>query len=209
MALHSSTRTRTLLQPKPTATTVIEYRSRHTPACSRDPSAGAHLQVNCIHFPPAQYWRANVQDCGQPLPSLQCTMIRMVQMPSVRRRRGTGGGNHRLILVSATLFIFITWVRPSLLSSQLSIHTLQQHLVIDVVRLYIAFHKSETEQGAELFYIRVTSMTSIMKTSVYLVETIVSDLFIVRVPFFRSAFYRSGCTSSYIGAISYGTRAFP
>ncbi|KAI0280918.1 hypothetical protein BGY98DRAFT_914040 [Russula aff. rugulosa BPL654] len=78
------------------------------------------------------------------------------------KRRRRSGNNYRLILVSATLFLLITW-----------------HLVLDIVRLYIAFHKSETDQGADLFYINVTSMTSLMKTSVYLAETIVSDLFIL------------------------------
>ncbi len=55
-----------------------------------------------------------------------------------------------------------------------------QHLVLDIIRLYIAFHGSETDDGADLFYLRVTSVTSLMKTSVYLAETVVSDLFIVR-----------------------------
>ncbi|KAF8502711.1 hypothetical protein F5888DRAFT_1114413 [Russula emetica] len=79
---------------------------------------------------------------------------------SKRRRRG--GGNYRLILVSATLFVLITW-----------------HLVIDIIRLYIAFHTSETDEGADIYYVRVTSTMSIVKTAVYLVETIVSDLFIL------------------------------
>jgi hypothetical protein len=78
------------------------------------------------------------------------------------KQRRRGGGNYRLILVSSTLFILITW-----------------HLVLDVVRLYIAFHGSETDQGADSYFLRVTSTTSIIKTSVYLAETIVSDLFIL------------------------------
>jgi hypothetical protein len=55
-----------------------------------------------------------------------------------------------------------------------------QHLILDSVRLYLAFNGSETVQGADLYYEQVTSPTSIIKTSVYLAETIVSDLFIVR-----------------------------
>jgi hypothetical protein len=78
------------------------------------------------------------------------------------KRRRRGGGNYRLILVSTTLFVLITW-----------------HLVLDVVRLYLAFHGSETNEGADLYYVNVTSTASIMKTAVYLLETIVSDLFIL------------------------------
>ena len=85
-----------------------------------------------------------------------------------------------------------------------------QHLVVDIVRLYIAYHKSETDDGADLYYLRVTSMTSIMKTSIYLGETVVSDLFIVRTyPPSPFVYHQSCHTSSYIGAISYGTRASP
>jgi hypothetical protein len=88
-----------------------------------------------------------------------------------------------------------------------------QHLVLDIVRLYIAFNGSETDQGADQYYVRVTSTTSIVKTSVYLVETIVSDLFIVRLylpsPFSQCTLYRSGRATSYIGAILYGTRVSP
>jgi hypothetical protein len=83
-------------------------------------------------------------------------------------------------VVSITLFVLITWVCPPSCLVYTAHSSPLQHLVIDIIRLYIAFHKSETDQGADLFYIHVASMTSIMKTSVYLVETIVSDLFIVR-----------------------------
>jgi hypothetical protein len=55
-----------------------------------------------------------------------------------------------------------------------------QHLVIDIVRLYLAFEKSETDQGADLYYVRVTAPLSVVKTAIYLAETVVSDLFIVR-----------------------------
>ena len=54
-----------------------------------------------------------------------------------------------------------------------------QHLVTDIVRLYIAFEKSETDQGADLYFIRVTAPLSVVKTSIYLAETVVSDMFIV------------------------------
>ncbi|KAH9990778.1 hypothetical protein BJV77DRAFT_1011183 [Russula vinacea] len=78
------------------------------------------------------------------------------------KRRRRGGGNYRLILVSLTLFALITW-----------------HLVTDIVRLYIAFEKSETDQGADLYFIRVTAPLSVVKTSIYLAETVVSDMFIL------------------------------
>jgi hypothetical protein len=116
-------------------------------------------------------------------------------------------------MVSTTLFVLITWVRVPPCVDHDFFHSFpSQHLVIDLVRLYIAFHGSETEEGADLYYIRVTSTMSLIKTSVYLAETIVSDLFIVRIyppPFSRCALYRSGRAPSYIGAMLYGTRASP
>lgn len=44
----------------------------------------------------------------------------------------------------------------------------------------MAYKNSETNDGADLYYFNVTSMLSVMKTSVYLAETLASDLFIVR-----------------------------
>ncbi|KAH9979197.1 hypothetical protein BJV74DRAFT_858521 [Russula compacta] len=78
------------------------------------------------------------------------------------KRRQRGGGNHRLIIVSSVLFILITW-----------------HEVLDIIRLYLAYQGSETNNGADLYYVNVKGMTSVMKTSVYLVVTVVSDLFIL------------------------------
>ncbi|KAI9454180.1 hypothetical protein F5148DRAFT_985216 [Russula earlei] len=78
------------------------------------------------------------------------------------KRRRSAGGNYRLIAVSSVLFILITW-----------------HEVLDAVRLYHAYRGSQTDRAADLYYVNVTSMLSVMKTSVYLAETIVSDLFIL------------------------------
>jgi hypothetical protein len=74
----------------------------------------------------------------------------------------------------------------------------------------MAYKSSESDQGADLYYFNVTSMLSIMKTSVYLVETLASDLFIVRpsktvqcsrkIPIF--------CLPSCIGAMLSGTQIF-
>lgn len=80
----------------------------------------------------------------------------------ISKRRRRAGGNLRLILVSSSLFVLITW-----------------HEVIDAIRLYMSYKRSETNTGADLYYANVTSMLSVMKTSVYLVETLASDLFIL------------------------------
>ncbi|KAI9436014.1 hypothetical protein H4582DRAFT_1815857 [Lactarius indigo] len=80
----------------------------------------------------------------------------------ISKRRRRAGGNIRLVLISSTLFILITW-----------------HEVIDAIRLYTAYKRSGTNTGADLYYAHVASMLSIMKTSVYLVETLASDLFIL------------------------------
>ena len=57
---------------------------------------------------------------------------------------------------------------------------LPQHQIIDAIRLYFAYQGAQVQDSADLYYDNVTSMLSIMKTSVFLVETVVSDLFIVR-----------------------------
>jgi len=65
-------------------------------------------------------------------------------------------------MVSSTLFILITW-----------------HEIIDAIRLYFAYQRSQSSTDADMYFANVTSMLSIMKTAVFLVETIVSDLFIL------------------------------
>ncbi|KAI0299221.1 hypothetical protein BC826DRAFT_64102 [Russula brevipes] len=78
-----------------------------------------------------------------------------------KRRRGEGG-NHRLILALAVLFVLITW-----------------HQVIDALRIYLSYHGNQTDQGADLYFLNVTAVLCVMKTAVYLVVTVVSDLFIL------------------------------
>ncbi|KAF8261168.1 hypothetical protein EI94DRAFT_1833463 [Lactarius quietus] len=80
----------------------------------------------------------------------------------IKKRRRRAGGNLRLILISVTLFMLITW-----------------HEFLDCIRLYLAYKNSETNTGADKYYFNVTSTLSVMKTSVYLVETLASDLFIL------------------------------
>jgi len=78
------------------------------------------------------------------------------------KRRRRAGGNHRLILVSVALFVLITW-----------------HQVIDTIRIFLAYHTNQTDQAADVYFLNVTAMLSVMKTAVYLAETVVSDLFIL------------------------------
>ncbi|KAH9055687.1 hypothetical protein EDB87DRAFT_1761350 [Lactarius vividus] len=80
----------------------------------------------------------------------------------ISKRRRRAGGNIRLVLISSTLFVLITW-----------------HEIIDAIRLYMAYKGSETSTGADVYYLHVASMLSLMKTSLYLVETLASDLFIL------------------------------
>jgi len=80
----------------------------------------------------------------------------------INKRRRRAGGNLRLVVISSSLFLLITW-----------------HEIIDAIRLFMAYKNSESNKGADLFYFNVTSTLSIMKTSVYLVETLASDLFIL------------------------------
>jgi len=43
----------------------------------------------------------------------------------------------------------------------------------------MAYQRSQSSSDADIYYANVTSMLSIMKTAVFLVETVVSDMFIV------------------------------
>lgn len=51
---------------------------------------------------------------------------------------------------------------------------------MDIFRLVSAFKSSEVAEGADLYYANVTSALSIIKTALYLVMTVLSDLFMVR-----------------------------
>ncbi|KAI0056487.1 hypothetical protein BV25DRAFT_1813905 [Artomyces pyxidatus] len=78
------------------------------------------------------------------------------------KKRTDSGPNMRLLIVSCSLFVLITW-----------------HEVIDAVRLVFSFADSQTTLGADAYYDDATATLSVVKTAVYLVETIVSDLFIL------------------------------
>ncbi|KAI0271304.1 hypothetical protein BC834DRAFT_435837 [Gloeopeniophorella convolvens] len=80
----------------------------------------------------------------------------------VNRRRRRAGANYRLITVSSILFALITW-----------------HEIIDAIRLFLAYRNSQTDTGADIYFANVTQTLSVMKTAVYLAETVVSDLFIL------------------------------
>ncbi|KAH9167706.1 hypothetical protein EDB89DRAFT_111322 [Lactarius sanguifluus] len=80
----------------------------------------------------------------------------------ISKRRRRSGGNIRLVLISSTLFVLITW-----------------HEIIDAIRLYMAYKQSQTNTGADLYYAHAASLLSVMKTAVYLAETLASDLFIL------------------------------
>ncbi|KAH9970118.1 hypothetical protein BGW80DRAFT_1333510 [Lactifluus volemus] len=68
----------------------------------------------------------------------------------IGKRRRRSSGNYRLVIVSSVLFVLITW-----------------HEILDAVRLFLAYRGSETDQGADLYYSRVTAMPSVMKTALY------------------------------------------
>ena len=59
------------------------------------------------------------------------------------------------------------------------IWVIRQHEITDAVRLVYAFKHSQQEIGGDLYYANVASALSLVKTSVYLVVTILFDGFIV------------------------------
>jgi hypothetical protein len=94
------------------------------------PNDAPHFRKRRAHRP---------QSRGRPLRSVPLPLLLISHSPSIssglyvslfagcvsvlyQKRRRRGGGNYRLILVSTTLFVLITWVRPSL-STSLSFHS--------------------------------------------------------------------------------------
>jgi len=81
-----------------------------------------------------------------------------------KRRKGKNvAGRKLLAITSLSLFLFITW-----------------HVIIDVVRLYSAFKTiNGVANSAADYYSRVNAPLSVMKTSLYVVMTLISDSFIL------------------------------
>jgi hypothetical protein len=55
----------------------------------------------------------------------------------------------------------------------------RQHILTDAVRLVNAFKADKVPSGPDLFYANVTSSLSLIKTSLYLIITVIYDAFIV------------------------------
>ena len=56
---------------------------------------------------------------------------------------------------------------------------LPQHEVIDSICLYVAYQGSTTNGSPNEYYVNLKSVLGLTKTSVYLVEMAISDLFLV------------------------------
>ena len=55
----------------------------------------------------------------------------------------------------------------------------KQHVLTDAVRLIYAFKRDTVVAGPDLYYANVASALSLIKTSLYLITTIIFDAFIV------------------------------
>ena len=89
-----------------------------------------------------------------------------------------------LLALASVFAILISWVctfrPPSFHAWAFSlIWVIRQHEITDAVRLVYAFKHSQQEIGGDLYYANVASALSLVKTSVYLVVTILFDGFIV------------------------------
>ena len=104
-------------------------------------------------------------------------------------KRKTISGTTPLLAVGGVLGILITWVSISLLlytplwrrfslghSSPLFP---RQHAITDGVRTVHAFKHDQVPLGPDLYYANVASALSLIKTSLYLVITVIFDAFIV------------------------------
>jgi len=104
-------------------------------------------------------------------------------------KRKTISGTTPLLAVAGVLGILITWVSVShantLLSGDGSHRVIfpppfpRQHIITDGVRTVYAFKQDQVPLGSDLYYANVASALSLIKTSLYLVITIIFDAFIV------------------------------
>lgn len=104
-------------------------------------------------------------------------------------KRKTISGTTPLLAVAGVLGILITWVSISCsytpLGRRFSLAhfspTLspRQHMITDGVRAVYSFKKDLVPLGPDLYYANVASAMSLIKTSLYLVTTIIFDGFIV------------------------------
>jgi len=58
----------------------------------------------------------------------------------------------------------------------------EQHILTDGIRLVYAFKRDNEPNGPDLYYANVASALSLIKTSLYLITTILFDAFIVSSP---------------------------
>jgi len=77
-------------------------------------------------------------------------------------KRKTISSATQLLAVAGVLGILITW-----------------HVITDAVRIVYAFKRDEVPLGSDLYYADVASSMSVIKTSLYLVITIIFDAFIL------------------------------
>jgi hypothetical protein len=104
-------------------------------------------------------------------------------------KRKTISGTTPLLAVAGVLGILITWVSishantlPSGDGSHRAIFPPpfpRQHMITDGVRAVYSFKKDLVPLGPDLYYANVASAMSLIKTSLYLVTTIIFDGFIV------------------------------
>jgi hypothetical protein len=114
-------------------------------------------------------------------------------------KRKAISGTTPLLAVAGVLCILITWVSISLLiysSSRETVLTepvfLRQHVITDGVRAVYAFKQDQVPLGSDLYYANVASSLSLIKTSLYLVITVIFDAFIVS--FASNAFFGANLT---------------
>lgn len=105
-------------------------------------------------------------------------------------KRKAISGTTPLLALAGVLVALITWVSIShakIHSSRESILTglifpppfPRQHVITDAVRTVYAFKRDQVPLGPDLYYANVASAMSLIKTSLYLIITVIFDAFIV------------------------------
>lgn len=103
-------------------------------------------------------------------------------------KRKAISGTTTLLAIAGVLGILITWVSIShakirskemVLTGLISPPILQQHVITDAVRTIYAFKRDQVPIGPDLYFANVASALSLIKTSLYLIITVIFDAFIV------------------------------
>ena len=113
--------------------------------------------------------------------ALFCTSFKVL----LNKRKAISGAT-TLLSLAGVFGVLISWVSSarSMTTSRVLLADLGgvQHILTDGIRIVYAFKRDNVADGADLYYGNVASALSLIKTSLYLITTVLFDAFIVSTP---------------------------